>query len=111
MKYIITEDQHNDLIGMLKLMSNNDDDNIPSWVRRRIPSIEENIEHYITQEDPMDYDDEFDYAGHIIDRVIEDFFDLNEEDEKYYELQDILKERYGERLIGEYILRVSNDEN
>jgi hypothetical protein len=36
---------------------------------------------------------------------------LNEEDEKYYELQDILKERYGERLIGEYILRVSNDEN
>ena len=117
MRYLITEEQHNDLLNMLKLMSNNDDD-LPLWVKRRITLMDENLEDYISDTDPTDYDDEFDYASAVINRIIDQFFSFDFDgenlfaldDDKYTELMDILKERYGFRLFEEYSLSAGDDD-
>jgi len=112
MRYLITEEQHNDLLNMLKLMSNNDDD-LPLWVKRRITLMDEKLEEYISDTDPTDYDDEFDYASAVINRMIYQFFSFDSfalDDDKYTELLDILKERYGFRLFEEYSLRADDDD-
>jgi hypothetical protein len=69
-------------------------------IRRRSGEIQDFVDMFIANENPEDYNDEFEYADNILygvyDDLIERYPDLDKYDE---EIMDYLKETYGELLF------------
>lgn len=69
-------------------------------IRRRSSEIQDLVDMFIANENPEDYNDEFEYADNILygvyDDLIERYPDLDKYDE---EIMDYLKETYGDSLF------------
>ena len=104
MKYIVSESQYNRLLS-------EDESEMTKYLRRRLPEIKEIIDRQMEENDPNDFGDEFEYADNIISWTIQDLgdFDFDTMDED--ELNDIIKEYFGEMMLDHYYDNVNPDDD
>jgi hypothetical protein len=89
-----------------KRMLTEDNDNL--FLKRRLFTIEELIDKHIKKvEDDEEYvfNDEFEFASNIISWVIDDFTNYNYEDNDYDELEELIKDNFGEYILSQYVER------
>ena len=103
MKYVITESQYNRLLS-------EDETKAKQYVRRRLSNIEELIDKHMEEDDPNDWDDEFEYASNIINWTISDLPDFDYDTMDEDELKNILQEMFGEKILDHYYETVSPDD-
>ena len=104
MKYVITESQYNRLIS-------EDEKQLELFVRRRLSDIEELIDKHMEEDDPNDWDDEFEYASNIINWTISELPDFDYDTMDEDELKNILQEMFGEKILDHYYDTVSPDDD
>jgi hypothetical protein len=88
-----------------RMLSEQEDDNLPFSMKRRLPELERLIHSEIAMNSFDDFKDEFEYADNIISWSVDAFLELPE-NEQYYEyydeIVDYLKENYGEMIMNNY---------
>jgi hypothetical protein len=104
MKYIITESQYNRLLS-------EDETKARQYVRRRLPDIEELIDKHMEEDDPNDWDDEFEYASNIINMTISDLSDFDYDTMDEDDVIDVIKEYFAETILDHYYDTVSPDDD
>ena len=104
MKYIITESQYNRLLS-------EDETKARQYVRRRLPDIEELIDKHMEEDDPNDWDDEFEYASNIINMTISDLSDFDYDTMDEDDVTDVIKEYFAETILDHYYDNVSPDDD
>ena len=104
MKYVITESQYNKLIS-------EDETKAKQYVRRRLSNIEELIDKHMEEDDPNDWDDEFEYASNIINMTISDLSDFDYDTMDEDDVIDVIKEYFAEIILDHYYDNVSPDDD
>ena len=104
MKYIITESQYNRLLS-------EDETKARQYVRRRLPDIQELIDKHMEEDDPNDWDDEFEYASNIINMTISDLSDFDYDTMDEDDVIDVIKEYFAETILDHYYDNVSPDDD
>jgi hypothetical protein len=88
-----------------RMLSEQEDDNLPFSMKRRLPELERLIHSEMAMNSFDDFKDEFEYADNIISWSVDAFLELPE-NEQYYEyydeIVDYLKENYGEMIMNNY---------
>ena len=87
-----------------KRMLNEDNDNM--FLKRRLSTIEELIDKNIEKvndEGGYGFSDEFEFGSNIIRWVIDDFTNYNYEDNDYDELEELIKDHFGEYILSQYV--------
>ena len=88
-----------------RMLSEQEDDNLPFSMKRRLPELERLIHSEMATNSFDDFKDEFEYADNIISWSVDAFLELPE-NEQYYEyydeIVDYLKENYGEMIMNNY---------
>ena len=110
MNYIITESQ----LKLLHEMSND----IPMFIKRRLSSIEEALEHAMSPNSviqPEEYSDGYEYVNDVISAVMDelewDTFNDNLSELQSEEIVDYLKEYHFDEIIDYYRMYVDDDED
>ena len=88
-----------------------DNDNL--FVKRRLSTIEELIDKYIKMvEDDEEYvfSDEYEFASNIISWVINDLTKSDDQQYDYDEIEDFIKENFGEYILSQYVERDFDDD-
>lgn len=83
-----------------------DNDNL--FVKRRLSDIEELIDKNIKMvEDDEEYvfSDEFEFASNIISWVVNDLTKSDDQQYDYDEIEDFIKENFGEYILSQYVER------
>ena len=104
MKYIVSESQYNRLLS-------EDENEMTKYLRRRLPEIKEIINSQMEENDPNDFGDEFEYASNIISWTIQDLEDFDFDNMDEDELNDIIKEYFGEMILDHYYDNVNPDDD
>ena len=104
MKYVITESQYNRLLS-------EDETKARQYVRRRLSNIEELIDKHMEEDDPNDWDDEFEYASNIINMTISDLSDFDYDTMDEDDVIDVIKEYFAETILDHYYDNVSPDDD
>jgi hypothetical protein len=104
MKYVITESQYNRLLS-------EDETKARQYVRRRLPDIQELIDKHMEEDDPNDWDDEFEYASNIINMTISDLSDFDYDTMNEDDVIDVIKEYFAETILDHYYDTVSPDDD
>ena len=109
MKYTITESQ----LKLLHEMSNN----VPMFIKRRLSSIEEALEHAMSPNSviqPEEYSDGYEYVNDVISAVMDelewDTFNDNLSELQSKEIVDYLKEYHFDEIIDNYHMYNEEDE-
>ena len=69
-------------------------------IRRRSGEIQDLVDMFIANDNPEDYNDEFEYADNILYGVYDDLIERYPDLDNYHEeIMDYLKETYGESLF------------
>jgi len=88
-----------------RMLSEQEDDNLPFSMKRRLPELERLIHGEMAMNSFDDFKDEFEYADNIINWSVDTFLELPE-NEQYYEyydeIVDYVKENYGEMIMNNY---------
>ena len=87
-----------------KRMLSEDNDNL--FLRRRMLTIKELIDKNIEKvndEGGYGFSDEFEFGSNIIRWVIDDFTNYNYEDNDYDELEELIKDHFGEYILSQYV--------
>jgi len=94
-----------------KRLINEDDDNM--FLKRRLSTIEELIDKYVNEveEEETMFSDEFEFADNIISWVIDDLTNYNYEDKDYDELEELIKDNFGEYILSQYTEFDDDDED
>ena len=79
-----------------------------TYLKRRVITIEELIDKYINMVDEEDYSfgDEFEFANNIISWVVNDLENLDDNRDSPYdydEIQDLIKDNFGEYILSSYV--------
>lgn len=79
-----------------------------TYLKRRLITIEELIDKYINMVDEEDYSfgDEFEFANNIISWVVNDLENLDDNRDSPYdydEIQDLIKDNFGEYILSSYV--------
>ena len=88
-----------------RMLSEQEDDNLPFSMKRRLSELEKLIEKEIEENSSDDFGDEFEYADNIISWSVDKFLELPENenyDDYYDEIVDYLKDNYGEMIMSNY---------
>jgi hypothetical protein len=86
-----------EIIGLVKQVIQ---EQIESKIRRRSAEILDLVHMFINSEDPMNFNDEFEYADNILYGVYEDLIEKYPDLDNYHEeIMDYLKETYGHQLF------------
>ena len=88
-----------------------DNDNL--FAKRRLSTIEELIDKYIKMvEDDEEYvfSDEYEFASNIISWVINDLTKSDDQQYDYDEIEDFIKENFGEYILSQYVERDFDDD-
>ena len=81
-----------------------EDDNM--FLKRRLSAIEELIDKHINKvndDGEYGFSDEFEFASNIIRWVIDDFTNYDYEKYDYDELNDLIKDYFGEYILSQYV--------
>ena len=91
-------------------ISEDKDDDL--FLKRRRGPIEDLIEKYINEveEEGTYFGDEFEFADNIISWVIDDLTNYNYEDNNYDELEELIKDNYGDYILSRYVESDFNEE-
>jgi hypothetical protein len=87
-----------------RMLSEQEDDNL--FLRRRMLTIKELIDKNIEKvndEGGYGFSDEFEFGSNIIRWVIDDFTNYNYEDNDYDELEELIKDHFGEYILSQYV--------
>jgi hypothetical protein len=87
-----------------KRMLSEDNDNL--FLRRRMLTIKELIDKHINKvndDGEYGFSDEFEFGSNIIRWVIDDFTNYNYEDNDYDELEELIKDHFGEYILSQYV--------
>jgi hypothetical protein len=76
------------------------------YLKRRLSTIEElidkNIEN-VNNEGGYGFSDEFEFASNIISWVVNDLMNSDNPDYDYDEIEDFIKENFGEYILSQYV--------
>ena len=87
-----------------KRMLNEDNDNM--FLKRRLSTIEELIDKNIKMvedEGGYGFSDEYEFASNIISWVVNDLMNSDNPDYDYDEIEDFIKENFGEYILSQYV--------
>jgi hypothetical protein len=87
-----------------KRMLNEDNDNM--FLKRRLSTIEELIDKNIEKvnnEGGYGFSDEFEFGSNIISWVVNDLMNSDNPDYDYDEIEDFIKENFGEYILSQYV--------
>lgn len=87
-----------------KRMLTEDNDNL--FLKRRLFTIKELIDKHIKKvndDGEYGFSDEFEFGSNIIRWVIDDFTNYNYEDNDYDELEELIKDHFGEYILSQYV--------
>jgi hypothetical protein len=81
------------------------------YLKRRLSTIEELINKYVNQveEEETMFNDEFEFADNIISWVIDDLTNYDYDKKSYDELQELIKDNFGEYILSQYTELDDND--
>jgi hypothetical protein len=81
------------------------------YLKRRLSTIEELINKYVNQveEEETMFNDEFEFADNIISWVIDDLTNYDYDEKSYDELQELIKDNFGEYILSQYTELDDND--
>ena len=97
MKKKVVQLTESEIISLVKQVIQ---EQIESKLRRRSGEIQDLIHMFIANEDPENFNDEFEYADNILYGVYDDLIERYPELEKYdEEIMDYLKETYADQLF------------
>jgi hypothetical protein len=94
------------------MLSEQEDDNL--FLRRRMLTIKELIDKNIEKvndEGGYGFSDEFEFGSNIIRWVIDDFTNYNYEDNDYDELEELIKDHFGEYILSQYVEEDFDDDD
>ena len=81
-------------------------------IRRRSGEIQDLVDMFIANEDPEDYNDEFEYADNVLYGVYDDLIERYPDLDNYHEeIMDYLKETYAESLFDIWVSASDEDED
>jgi hypothetical protein len=95
-----------------RMLSEQEDDNL--FLRRRMLTIKELIDKNIEKvndEGGYGFSDEFEFGSNIIRWVIDDFTNYNYEDNDYDELEELIKDHFGEYILSQYVEEDFDDDD
>jgi hypothetical protein len=91
---------------------NEDDDNM--FLKRRLSTIEELIDKNIKMvedEGGYGFSDEYEFASNIISWVVNDLMNSDNPDYDYDEIEDFIKENFGEYILSQYVEEDFDDDD
>jgi hypothetical protein len=90
------------------------EDNDDFFLRRRLSTIQElidkNIEN-VNDEGGYGFSDEYEFASNIISWVVNDLMNSDNPDYDYDEIEDFIKENFGEYILSQYVEEDFDDED
>lgn len=95
-----------------KRLINEDNDNM--FLKRRLSTIEELIDKNIKMvedEGGYGFKDEYEFASNIISWVVNDLMNSDNPDYDYDEIEDFIKENFGEYILSQYVEEDFDDED
>lgn len=109
MKKRIIQLTESEIISLVKQVIQ---EQIESKLRRRSSEIQDLFDMFVANENPEDYNDEFEYADNLLYGVYDDLIEKYPELDKYdEEIMDYLKETYGQTLFDIWYDATSEDED
>jgi len=91
-----------------------DEDKDDLFLRRRASTIEELIDKNIEKvndEGGYGFSDEYEFASNIISWVVNDLMNSDNPDYDYDEIEDFIKENFGEYILSQYVEEDFDDED
>jgi phosphopantothenoylcysteine synthetase/decarboxylase len=104
MKYIMTETQYGRLLS-------EDENEMKSYFRRRLPEIEQLIYKQMEENSPNDFKGENEYTNNIVNWVVQDLEDFNYDTMDEYQLRNLIKGYFGEIVIDYYLDNEDDDDD
>ena len=97
MKKKVIKLSESDMINLVKTVIK---EQVEAKIRRRSGEIQDLVDMFIANDNPEDYNDEFEYADNILYGVYENLIEKYPDLDKYEEeIMDYIKETYGEPLF------------